>query len=331
MKFKARNLRALAEMVIGDTTQSRHFPYRKSSDITRFFEECDLEFVHDGSTRWSWTVDRLAELLEEPQARPDALPERFVRLVQVLMLKSDAVNDDPGRAGALDALNKPLGREGYEAFYGDDDQLYIRHIGTRALSIAPNPHRPFTPSEVKRREQLSAYLDGASEDALIETVLLPLFRQLGFHRITAAGHKDKSLEYGKDVWMRFVLPTQHVIYFGIQAKKGKLDAAGVNRPGSNANIAEIHNQVLMMIGHELFDPETSRRVLVDHAFIVAGGEITKQARNWIGGKLDASKRSQILFMDREDILNLYVVNTLPLPEGAASGTDQAAVYDDIPF
>ncbi|SDY24753.1 hypothetical protein SAMN05421754_1004101, partial [Nitrosomonas sp. Nm58] len=94
--------------------------------------------------------------------------------------------------------------------------------------------------------------------------------------------------------------------------------------------AEIYNQVLMMLGHEIFDPEISRRVLVDHAFIVAGGEITKQARNWLGEKLDASKRSQILFMDREDILNLYIVNNLPLPENALPESE-SKFDDDIPF
>ena len=124
-------------------------------------------------------------------------------------------------------------------------------------------------------------------------------------------------------------PTQHVLYFGIQAKKGKLDASGVSK-STNSNVAEIHNQVLMMLGHEIFDSETNRKVLVDHAFIVAGGEITKQARNWLGGKLDASKRSQIMFMDREDILNLYIVSNLPLPN-AALVSDEAAAGDDIPF
>lgn len=327
MKFRNRNLRAIAEMVIGDAP---HFPYRPSSYITQFFEECDLDFAHDGSTRWSWTVDRLAELLEEPQPQANALPERFVHVLRVLMQKSDAEDDDPQRTLALESLNKPLEREGFEAFYGEDNQLYIRHIGSKTLSIAPNPHRPFTPNEIKRREQLTAYLDKCSEDDLIETVLLPLFRQLGFHRITAAGHKDKLLEYGKDVWMRYVLPTQHVLYFGIQAKIGKLDSSGTSR-GANANIAEIYNQVLMMLGHELFDPETSKKVLVDHAFIVAGGEITKQARNWLGGKLDATKRSQIMFMDREDILNLYVVSTLPLPDGAIPKTAASSFDDDIPF
>src|ERR1043166_6147011 len=101
-------------------------------------------------------------------------------------------------------------------------------------------------------EQLTDYLDEASEDELINEVLLPLFRHLGFHKITAAGHRDKALEYGKDVWMKYTLPTQHVIYFGLQAKKDKIDAAAAGK-GGTANIAEIHNQVLMMIGHEIFD------------------------------------------------------------------------------
>ena len=192
-----------------------------------------------------------------------------------------------------------------------------------------NPHRPFTPKEIEKRDQLIGYLDKCSEDELIEDVLLPLFRQLGYHRITSAGHKDKALEYGKDIWMRLILPTQHVLYFGIQVKKGKLDASGVSK-ATNANVSEIYNQVLMMLGHEIFDPETSRRVLVDHAFIVAGGEITKQARNWLGGKLDASKRSQILFMDREDIINLYIANSLPLPQNAFP-TAKSEFDDDIPF
>jgi hypothetical protein len=326
MKFKNRNLRAIAEMIIGD---AEFFPYRSSSYITEFFEECDLDFVQDGSTRWAWTADRLSELLQEPQPAAYALPERFVHVLRVLMHKSDAEPNDPDRSLALEALNKPLSREGYEAFFGEDDLLYIRHIGTKTISMAANPHRPFTPNELERREQLSEYLDKCSEDELIEEVLLPLYRQLGFHRITSAGHKDKALEYGKDVWMRFVLPTQHVLYFGIQVKKGKLDAAGINK-GANSNIAEIHNQVLMMLGHEIFDPETNRRVLIDHAFIVAGGEITKQAKNWLGEKLDASKRSQILFMDRDDILNLYIVSNMPLPEGAIPKS-VTAFDDDIPF
>ena len=326
MRFKKRNLRELADMVVGDPP---YFQYRSSSKITQFFEECDIAFVHDGSTRGVWASDRLDELLQEPLPAPNTLPERFVHVFRVLMHKSDATPDDPDRKLALEALNKPLSREGFEAFYGEDNSLYIRHIGSKMISSSANPHRPFTQHEIQRRQHLDRYLEECSEDELIESILLPLLRQLGYHRITAAGHKDKALEYGKDIWMRFVLPTLHVLYFGIQVKKGKLDAAGSSK-GSNANIAEIHQQVLMMLGHEIFDAETSRRVLVDHAFIVAGGEITKQARNWIGERLDSSKRSQILFMDREDILNLFITSGIPLPDGAIPSVS-TSLDENTPF
>jgi hypothetical protein len=329
MSFKSRNLKAIAELIIGDI-QENHFPYRSSSYITEFFEECDLDFVHDGSTRKYWVADRLQELLDEPSDTANTLPSQFLNVLRVLMHKSDAHLDDLDRSKALSELNKPLSREGFEAFYGADDLLYVRHNATKKISTySSTPHRPFTLKEQEKYLQLTEYLSSCSEDQLIEEVLLPLFRQLGYQRITAAGHKDKSLEYGKDIWMRYVLPTQHVLYFGIQVKKGKLDSAGVTKT-SNANVAEIYNQLLMMLGHEIFDPETSKRVLVDHAFIIAGGEITKQARNWLGNKLDASKRSQILFMDRDDILNLYVVSSLNVPI-KDNGTEAIIISDELPF
>jgi hypothetical protein len=242
----------------------------------------------------------------------------------------DSINDDPERSAALSKLNTSLACEGFEAFYAADRRCYLRHIGTGTIAaLASNPHRPLSRDELTRRELLAAFLDRA-KDELITDVLLPLFRQLGFHRITAAGHKDKALEYGKDVWMRYTLPTQHVLYFGLQAKRDKLDAAGVSKSGT-ANVGEILNQVTMMLGHEIFDPETSRRVLVDHAFIVAGGEITKAARNWLGERLDAPKRSQVMFMDREDILNLFIVTSVPLPAAALPSPKDNSLDDEIPF
>ena len=331
MKWRERTLDQIADMICGNTAQNEtaYFPYRSSSFITRFFRDADTDYAHDGSTRGWWVAKTLSEILNEPHPNAQTPPETFCRVIRVLMDPTEAQNEEANRPGALKMLNGPLTREGFEAFYAEDKQCYLRHIGTKTIvAFAANPHRPFSKAEVERRELLATWLNRASEDQLIEEALLPLFRQLGFHRITAAGHKDKALEYGKDIWMRYTLPTQHVLYFGIQAKKGKLDAAGASKE-SNANVAEIHNQVTMMLGHEIFDPELNRKVLVDHAFIVAGGEITKAARNWVGGKLDQLKRSQIMFMDRDDILNLFVVANLPLPPGAQPAA--SAIDDDIPF
>ncbi len=329
MQFKQRTLDQIADMICGNfDVKVSLFVYRSSSYITKFFQDSDTNYRHDGSTRAHWVAETLSKILAEPQNSPTVPPATFSRIIRTLMDRSDATNEEPERSGALALLNTALAREGFEAFYADDKQCYLRHIATNTIAAAsPNPHRPFSAAEMLRRVQLVAYLDCASEDELIEEVLLPLFRQLGFHRITSAGHKDKALEYGKDVWMKFTLPTQHVIYFGIQAKKGKLDASADSK---NSNVAEIYNQVVMMLGHEVFDPEIGKRVLVDHAFIVAGGEITKAARNWLGNKLDTTKRSQVMFMDRDDILNLFVVTNLPLPDGALPES-KAFDEDDLPF
>jgi len=219
--------------------------------------------------------------------------------------------------------------------------LPIRHLENEEISrvtLVPkssvistperNPHRPLSAAEVKRREQLTVYLDKVSEDELIEQLLMPLFRHLGFHRITLTGHNDKQLEYGKDIWMKFTLPTQHYLYFGLQVKKGKLDSSGVSK-GTKTNVAEVYNQVLMMLGHEIFDPEIGKKVLVDHAFIVAGGDITKAAKNWLWGQLDASQRRHIIFMDRDDILNLFIVNDIALPIGVVG--EVKFDENDLPF
>ena len=88
----------------------------------------------------------------------------------------------------------------------------------------------------------------------------------------------------------------------------------------------------MMLDSPVFDPELNRRALVDHAYIVAGGEITKSARLWLGHNLDATKRSRIMFMDRDDILNLFVASSTQLPPGATEPTPLALRRDDdIPF
>lgn len=335
--FKRRNLTGLADLVCGNYGEQApepeespaYFIYRSSMYLTEFFEDIDAGYRHDGTTRNHWVADRIGDILAQPHDGPHRPPELFCRLIDHLMDQRDALNEGSDRPGALTMLNQVLNREGFDAFYGDDQHCYLRHIGSRTVSILDaNPHRPFTTAEREKRTHLAKYLDRCSEDELIEEVLLPLFRQLGFHRITAAGHRDKALEYGKDVWMRFILPTQHVLYFGIQAKRGKIDSSGITQ-GSNRNVAEIHNQALMMLAHEIFDPETNRRVLVDHAFIIAGGEITKAARNWLGGRLDAAKRSQLIFMDRDDILNLFAVTNLPLPATALPHSSRD--YEEPPF
>jgi hypothetical protein len=193
----------------------------------------------DGSTRQYWVADTLEKVLKEPHFSVTVPPEAFSRVILNLMDQEDIEHDEPMRPKALAKLNSALVREGFEAFYAPDKKCYLRHIETHTVAVAgPNPHRPLSAQELERKESLVQWLVKCSEDELIEEVLLPLFRFLGFQRITPAGHKDKALEYGKDVWMRFTLPTRHYLYFGLRVKKGKIDAVG-RTDAQNANVAEI--------------------------------------------------------------------------------------------
>ena len=272
-KFKKKTLNEIADMICGNFDQEKsYFVYRSSSYLTEFFEDCELDgFIHDGSTRKWWVVGVLEDILSMPATNHHLLSDGFIAVIRELMDKADAVNEEPDRSNALKQLNISLNREGFEAFYDEGNVCQIRNTETNASSIGvSSPQRAWTAEERKTRDDLEGYLDNASEDEIIEEILLPLFRQLGFQRITAAGHKDKVLEYGKDIWMKFRLPTLHNLYFGIQVKKGKLDAAGKSK---NTNVAEIHTQIQMMLGHMVFDPETNKKCLVDHAIIIAGGEM----------------------------------------------------------
>ena len=59
MKLSEPVLEELGRMVVGD---AKHFPYRSSQFITRFFARCGFTFVHDESTRAIWAQERLADL-----------------------------------------------------------------------------------------------------------------------------------------------------------------------------------------------------------------------------------------------------------------------------
>ena len=142
--------------------------------------------------------------------------------------------------------------------------------------------------------------------------------------MSPTGHKDKSLEFGKDLWMKFQLPTSHWLYFCAQVKKDKIDS---NNASGAKNVASVLNQARMAIDHPIFDPEANRNVLLDHLFLISAGEITKAARSWLVGQLDAGQRRHIIFMDREELLDQSARILLDL----RIDDPLAITDDDIPF
>lgn len=311
--LKRKTIRALAHMIAIHPSVKNGFEdcfiYRSGNALTNFFFDCDFEYAHDGSSRTAWVEDRLIDLFGIDDS--DEGIQRLITVLSNLMDISDVVGNDFDRSQALALLNNELQRDNYQGFYDSDKKFQLREIDTqRAIKEKFNPNDAFTQAQRERIVLLSSYLSNCSEDNLIENILLPLFDQLNFKRVKLAGHKDKGLEYGKDMWMYYELPTQHRIYFGIQVKKGKIDSAGK----SKGNVAELYNQCLMMLDNPIHDDTVNRNVLVDHVYIISGHEITKQARNWLVQKLNQSQRRAIIFMDRDEIVHLFAKTTIDIPK-----------------
>lgn len=132
-------------------------------------------------------------------------------------------------------------------------------VGGSGARELENPHRPLTAAEPKHRQELAAYLDRCGEDDLNEQVLLPSFANSVF-RLLRLGHKDKALNTARTCGCatRSRLSTSSTL---ASSQEGKFDASGVTKL-DNGNVAEIHNQALMMLAHEIFDRQ---RMLVDQA------------------------------------------------------------------
>lgn len=74
----------LSEMICGNDAFN-HFPYRTSSQLTKFFIELDLDFVHDGSTRSGW-VQSVLEELNNKNSPNDNTPNRdLCRVIESLV------------------------------------------------------------------------------------------------------------------------------------------------------------------------------------------------------------------------------------------------------
>ena len=342
MKLSERVLEGLAKMVTGDT---KRFPYRTGGEITKFFKRCGLSFVHDGSTRSTWTCERLSELNLGPAQSADLPSDDICRVVAELFDPDDfeahneANEDFKGLVAmevyaapeeALQALNYLFRRTGLVAYLDDAGRCHMRNDGTGvSTATLTQQTRPLSQEEIAQRKKLAEFLDNASEDDFIERVLVPLFQRMGFRRVSPTGHKDKRLEFGKDLWMKYQLPTGHWIYFCAQVKKDKIDS---NNASGAKNVSNVLTQARMAMSHPLLDTEINRKVLLDHLYLISAGEITKAAQSWLIEQLDKEQRRHIIFMGRDEFLDQSARILLDLRlDNEEEAIEPVPREDDVPF
>jgi hypothetical protein len=322
MQLSDRTLDRIALLICGDKHQrsSKLFPYRSSSLLTNFFADCDLDYRHDGSTRKDWVLSVLNDLNTQLCASPDIPSDGLTAVIENLVDEEYFRDGDLNRAIAVAELNTIIERESLILVPDETGKYHIRNTGTGIQSSnLPRHQRPLNRDESLQRDRLEKFLDRASEDEFTTIVLVPFFQRLGFHRVDALGHREKTMEYGKDLWMKFQLPTGNWLYFCSQVKRVKVDANGT----SEGNVSEVLNQARMAFDHEIFDPDINKKVLLDHLFIISAARITRAAKAWLVNHLDKQGRRHLIFMDRDDLLNhaARIVADLPIPKPSDLDSD----------
>jgi hypothetical protein len=108
MKIGRPAIMKLSEMICGNEVFN-HFPYRSSSQLTKFFIDNDLGFVHDGSTRHSWVQDVLNKLNEQ-STEHDNLPSRDLIKVITSLVNPDyfLFDDKLDHQKAVEDVNNAL-------------------------------------------------------------------------------------------------------------------------------------------------------------------------------------------------------------------------------
>ena len=108
MKIGRPAIMKLSEMICGNEAFT-HFPYRSSSQLTKFFIDNDLDFVHDGSTRHVW-VQEILNKLNDQSNEHESLPSRDLIKVITSLVNPDyfLFNEKFDHKKAVGDVNKAL-------------------------------------------------------------------------------------------------------------------------------------------------------------------------------------------------------------------------------
>jgi len=108
MKIGPAGLTKLAEMICGDAPFT-YFPYRSSSYLSRFFQDLDLDYTHDGSTRRHWVRAILDEINKRPSANENIPSPEMIKVIEYLLHPDHFTGyQDTDHGKALTSVNDSL-------------------------------------------------------------------------------------------------------------------------------------------------------------------------------------------------------------------------------
>lgn len=132
MKLHISVVNQLANMICGNTPFTE-FPYRSSSYLTKFFQDIDLDYRHDGSTRFYWVQAILEKLNNAPSAQ-EAMPSAsLVRVIEHILDPEHFFGTKYDRPKAIQQMNEALKR--HELLIALDDKTGLATVTSLASSF----------------------------------------------------------------------------------------------------------------------------------------------------------------------------------------------------
>jgi hypothetical protein len=108
MEIGPAGLTKLAEMICGDAPFT-YFPYRSSSYLTRFFQELDLDYSHDGTTRRHWVRSVLDGINKLSPSGTNMPSREMVKVIEYLLHPNHFMaNPDTDHERAVATVNDSL-------------------------------------------------------------------------------------------------------------------------------------------------------------------------------------------------------------------------------
>ena len=138
MKIGKAPITKLAEMICGNDNFG-HFPYRTSSQLTKFFIDLDFDYVHDGSTRATW-VQSVLEELNNKSVTNEKFPSRELCKVIESLINPDyfLFDDKLNHEKAIEDVNKALKSSGLTLKIKSDGQSVIALLNGEFISTEVN-------------------------------------------------------------------------------------------------------------------------------------------------------------------------------------------------
>ncbi len=109
MRLGDATINKLSRMICGDAPYN-DFPYRSSSYLTAFFEGLDLDYTHDGSTRFWWVRSVITELNQCDEISEEIPSNEIVIVVEHLLDPDFFTGTDFDQDKAIGRVNEILQR-----------------------------------------------------------------------------------------------------------------------------------------------------------------------------------------------------------------------------